>query len=151
MGIIDDVVVNAKSAAESVGKTASMLVDVSKLKINLSELNAEISKRKQLLGDYIYENCHDNSWDDAEVSGKIAEIDELIGRTQSINKMLLDKQNKCVCSKCGKTSPSSAAYCSTCGTKLEKDSPVSEESGPIHIPPQESQESQDNDRQPPCE
>ena len=45
MGILDDVVVNAKSAAEAVGKKAGQLVDVSKLRINLAELNARSASR----------------------------------------------------------------------------------------------------------
>ena len=39
MGILDDVVINAKSAAEAVGKKAGQIVDVSKLRINVAELN----------------------------------------------------------------------------------------------------------------
>lgn len=127
MGILDDVVVNAKSAAETVGKTASMLVDVSKLRLNLSELNGEISKRKQLLGEYVYDNCHDTNLGDVELAGKIAEIDELVERVQSINKMLLDKQNKAVCPVCGKMSMATAFFCSNCGAKLEKEEPVKKE------------------------
>ena len=38
MGIFDDVVVNAKSAAQTVGKMAGQFVDMSKLRINMSEL-----------------------------------------------------------------------------------------------------------------
>lgn len=45
MGIFDDVVVNAKSAAQTVGKMAGQFVDMSKLRINMSELNGEITKR----------------------------------------------------------------------------------------------------------
>ena len=44
MGILDDVVINAKTAAEAVGKKAGQIVDVSKLRFNVAELNAEISK-----------------------------------------------------------------------------------------------------------
>ena len=44
MGIFDDVVVNAKSAAQTVGKMAGQFVDMSKLRINMSELNGEITK-----------------------------------------------------------------------------------------------------------
>ena len=47
MGIFDDVVVNAKSAAQTVGKMAGQFVDMSKLRINMSELNGEITKRYQ--------------------------------------------------------------------------------------------------------
>ena len=44
MGILDDVVINAKTAAEAVGKKAGQIVDVSKLRFNVAELNAEIRK-----------------------------------------------------------------------------------------------------------
>ena len=47
MGIFDDVVVNAKSAAQTVGKMAGQFVDMSKLRINMSELNGEITKRRR--------------------------------------------------------------------------------------------------------
>lgn len=158
MGILDDVVVNAKSAAETVGKTASMLVDVSKLRINLSELNGEISKRKQLLGEYVYDNCHDTSLGDVELAGKIAEIDELMERVQSINKMLLEKQNKAVCPVCGKMSIATAYFCSNCGAKLEKEEPVEEEPvqqepdpAPVEQAPVQEQEAQTPPSQEPQE
>lgn len=45
MGILDDVVINVKSAAEFVGNKAGQIVDISKLRINISELNNEITKK----------------------------------------------------------------------------------------------------------
>lgn len=62
MGILDDVVINAKSAAEAVGKKAGQIVDVSKLRINVAELNAEISKRYEALGEYVYRRPAGSSW-----------------------------------------------------------------------------------------
>ena len=72
MGILDDVVINAKSAAEAVGKKAGQLVDMSKLRINVAELNAEISKRYEALGEYVYETCRETLAEDAEAVGKMA-------------------------------------------------------------------------------
>lgn len=118
MGILDDVVVNAKSAAEAVGKKAGQIVDVSKLRINSAELNSEISKRYETLGQYVYENCRDTLSEDAEVVGKMAEIDDLKAQHAAVQKELGEKQNKVVCPTCGKHSPSSALFCSNCGTKL---------------------------------
>ena len=138
MGIIDDVVVNAKSAAETVGKAAGMLVDVSKLKLNLSELNGEIAKRKRLLGEFVYENCHDSAMGNTEVAGKIAEIDELVGRAHSINKMLLEKQNKAVCPVCGKTSLNSAYFCSVCGAKLKDETEEADKAEEPSVTPAEA-------------
>ena len=118
MGILDDVVINAKSAAEAVGKKAGQIVDVSKLRINVAELNAEISKRCEALGEYVYETCREQLAEDAEAVGKMAELDELVNQRNAVTKELVDKQNKVVCPTCGKQSPSTALYCSNCGTKL---------------------------------
>ena len=45
MGIFDDVVVNAKSAAQTVGKMAGQFVDMSKLRINMAQ---DVSVRLQI-------------------------------------------------------------------------------------------------------
>ncbi len=55
MSIFDDVVINAKSAAEAVGRKAGQLVDVSKLRIGAAEVNAELTKRYETLGQYVYD------------------------------------------------------------------------------------------------
>lgn len=121
MGILDDVVINAKSAAEAVGKKAGQLVDASKLRINAAELNSEISKRYEALGEYVYETCREKLAGDAEIVGKLAEIDELKAQHAAVTKELVDKQNKIVCPTCGKQSPIAAQYCSNCGAKLSAD------------------------------
>ena len=45
MGILEDVVINAKSAANAVGKSATKLYDLSKLKVSAADLNGDINKR----------------------------------------------------------------------------------------------------------
>ena len=87
MGILDDVVINAKTAAEAVGKKAGQIVDVSKLRFNVAELNAEISKRYEALGEYVYENCREALAEDAESVGKMAEIDELVNQRNILTKI----------------------------------------------------------------
>ncbi len=119
MGILDDVMINAKTAAEVVGKKAGQIVDVSKLRFNVAELNAELSKRYEALGEYIYENCRECLAEDAESVGKMAEIDELVNQRNALTKELVDKQNKVVCPVCGKQSPITASFCSNCGAKLD--------------------------------
>lgn len=118
MGILDDVVINAKSAAEAVGKKAGQLVDVSKLRISVAEINSEMSKRFQALGQYVYENARDGLAEDAEAVGKMAEIDELSAQLAAVVKELGDKQNKTICPVCGKQCATCDRFCSVCGTKL---------------------------------
>ena len=91
MGILDDVMINAKTAAEAVGKKAGQIVDVSKLRFNVAELNAELSKRYEALGEYLYENCRECLAEDAEAVGKMAEIDELVNQRNVLTKELVDR------------------------------------------------------------
>lgn len=118
MGILDDMVINARSAAEAVGKKAGQLMDASKLRINVAELNAEISKRYEALGQYVYESCREKLAEDPEAVGKMAEIDELKTQHAALSKELTDKQNKVVCPTCGKQSANNVRFCSNCGTQL---------------------------------
>ena len=131
MGILDDVVINAKSAAEAVSRKAGQIVDVSKLRISAAELNAEVLKRYEVLGQYVYECCRDTLSADPEAMGQMTEIDALKAQQAAIAKELGDKQNKVFCPTCGRQSPNSATFCSACGTKLVPDpEPVPQEAGP---------------------
>ena len=118
MGILDDVVINAKSVAEAVGRKAGQIVDVSKLRVGAAEVNAEITKRYQTLGQYVYENSREALAADPEAMGKMAELDGLQEQLSVINKELTDKQNKTVCPTCGKHCSNTDIFCSTCGAKL---------------------------------
>ena len=131
MGILDDVVINAKSAAEAVGRKAGQIVDVSKLRISAAEINAEIAKRYEVLGQYVYECCRGRLAEDPEAIGQMTEIDELKGQQAAIARELGDKQNKIFCPACGRQSPTSATFCSACGAKLVEDpAPIPQEGGP---------------------
>lgn len=133
MGILDDVVINAKSVAEAVGRKAGQLVDVSKLRVAAAEVNAEVTKRYQTLGQYVYENSREALGADPEAMGQMAELDGLQEQLAAVNKELNDKQNRTVCPTCGKHCDAADAFCSTCGAKLNNEpeqEPVPQEGGP---------------------
>lgn len=144
MGIFDDVVINAKSAAEAVGRKAGQLVDVSKLRIGAAEVNAEITKRYEILGQYVYDSCREALSADPEAVGKMTEIDELKAQAAAIAKELGDKQNKLICPSCGKQCSNTAAFCSACGAKLTVEAAVQE-------PAPQPEEPQEDNTQPPQE
>lgn len=121
MGILDDVVINVKSAAEVVGKKAGQLVDISKLRINVSELNNEINKRLIELGQYVYDQKKDGEIDENVIQEKIAEIDDLHGQLSTVVQEMGVIQNKIACPVCGKQCPTNAEFCAYCGAKLPKE------------------------------
>ncbi len=121
MGILDDVVVNVKSAAGVVGKKAGQIVDVSKLRINISEVNGEISKKFRQLGEYVYENKKEGEIDETEIDARIVEIDEQYTQLEELTNQMASLQNKVSCPVCRKQCSSEASYCSACGGALKND------------------------------
>lgn len=144
MGILDDVVINAKSVAEAVGRKAGQLVDVSKLRVSVAEVNAEITKRYQTLGQYVYENSRDSLGADPEAMGQMAELDSLQEQLAAISKELTDKQNKTVCPTCGKHCSNTDVFCSTCGAKLNNEP----QPAPQEAPAEEAATSEDDQKGP---
>jgi len=138
MGILDDVVINAKSVAEAVGRKAGKLVDVSKLHVAAAEVNAEITKRYQMLGQYVYENSREALTSDPEAMGQMAGLDELQAQLAAVNKELNDKQNKTVCPACGKQCSNTDIFCSVCGAKLNNE-PAPVEDAPAEKPSEDTQ------------
>lgn len=140
MGILDDVVINAKSVAEAVGRKAGKLVDVSKLHVAAAEVNAEVTKRYQTLGQYVYENSREPLAADPEAMGQMAELDELQAQLAAISKELTDKQNKTICPTCGKHCSNNDVFCSTCGAKLNNEPEAPEEAAEEAAPAEETKE-----------
>ena len=121
MGLFEDVVVNAKSAVNVVGKKAGQIVDISKLRIKAADLNNEISKRFETLGRVTYDAKKTDN-DSAELVAEcVTAIDELYEQLDAVNAQLAALKSKTVCKVCGEQNPQSAAYCSKCGNKLSED------------------------------
>jgi len=132
MGIFDDVITNAKSAAQAVGKVAGQFVDMSKLRLNLAELNAEINKQYQALGQFVYESRKAGNIDETGLAEKYAALDELYAQFSAVSAQLASLQNKVTCPACGKQGDTDSMFCSHCGMKLSDvqvpvEEPVAEE------------------------
>ncbi|WP_085833029.1 hypothetical protein [Clostridium merdae] len=88
MGLFEDVVINAKSAANAVGKKAGQLVDVSKLKISAAELNNEINKKYEALGKAVYDAKKADSDPADLVAEAMVAIDELQDQMKALEEQI---------------------------------------------------------------
>lgn len=88
MGLFEDVVINAKSAVNAVGKKAGQLVDVSKLKISAAELSNEIDKKYEALGKAVYDAKKADSDPADLVAEAIVAIDELQEQLTALNEQI---------------------------------------------------------------
>ena len=121
MGIIDDVVINAKNAADTAYKKAGEAVDIARLKINLAELNSRLSKKYELLGRMMYTEMKDTNTDvnSESVNALINEISSLLEQFKATEEYINSTKKQYICSKCGHENSKDAIYCNKCGNKLD--------------------------------
>lgn len=121
MGLFEDVVVNARTAVNVVGKKASQIVDISKLRISAADLNNEISKRFEAMGRTVYESQKSGNNVSDLISESVTAIDDLYEQLDAINDQLAQARAKMVCKNCGEENAQGSVYCSKCGHKLSED------------------------------
>lgn len=119
MGIFDDVVVNARTAANAVGKKAEQIVDLSKYKYAAAGLNNEISKKKEDLGDFIFEGSKSGNLDHDVIAQKIKELSELEDSYLAIKEQIAATKNKKACKECSAENDREATFCNNCGVRME--------------------------------
>ncbi len=120
MSLFDDIVINARSAANTVGKKAEQLKDYSKLKYSESGIKSEISKKKLALGDYVYACTKIGEVNQEKMQAMVDEIAELEENLQITQEMLVVAKNKIVCNNCKAENEKDSAFCCKCGQKLSE-------------------------------
>ncbi len=121
MGILDDVMVNMKSAASTVSKRTGEIVDYSKLKFTASGLSSEIRRKYQTLGEEVYACTKIGTEDSKSIELLIEEIDALKEQLQATNELIMAAKNKILCPVCKAELDKDSIFCNKCGNKIEKD------------------------------
>ncbi len=121
MGIFEDVLLNARSAVDAVGKTAGKVIDVSKLKLAAADIKSELSHKYQILGRVVYEENTTEKDYTKNKSELIEKITDLKSQLESVNDMIAKAGNKKKCPSCGSYNSKNAGFCSKCGEKLLAD------------------------------
>ena len=118
--ILDDVVVNAKTAASAVSKKAVNVYDASRHKITAAEIRGEINKKLRDLGKFTYKARVYNIDMDAQIDATVAEITELKDNLEIINAHIDEIRNQKKCPQCEAKIPRNSVYCNICGTKIDE-------------------------------
>ena len=118
MGVWEDVLLNAKTAAETVGKKASEIADFSKLKMSAAQLSKEISNQFEMIGRAVYDAKKAGENADQAVAEGIEAVDALYQEFNSINEKIDELKKTVTCPNCGAKLEKGNAYCPKCGTKL---------------------------------
>lgn len=119
MGFFDDAVTNVKSVAGVVTKKAGSYYDLSKLKMNLSELDRKISKEFTKLGASVYDKYKKDVDIKESIADIIYHIDDLKEQRNTIQLQIDLAGDKKACQSCGEINSDESTFCKKCGSKFE--------------------------------
>ena len=114
----DDLSRKFGDAASAVGRGAEKLTDIAKLKYNISVRRGKLEKTFEAIGALRYEeikNCADNA---ESVDALIADVDALNAEIAELSARLDERTGAVRCAKCGAKIASGAAFCPSCGEKV---------------------------------
>ena len=119
MDVINNIKDTLGKAKDTVVTKSSEIVEITKLKYSIADIEGEISKLMRAIGEKVYESYKNGTEPDesinefcSEISAKYAEIDEK--RTK-----LCEIKKEVICKSCGKSVDKDADFCPKCGQKLD--------------------------------
>jgi len=118
VGVFEDVVIKARSAADYAGKKTGEIVEITKLKISASETEGKISKELLELGRKVYNAAKEHSDCTEYVQVKSESIDKLYVELEKISDKIAELKSEKRCKECNFHNPQDANFCLKCGAKL---------------------------------
>lgn len=121
MGLFEEAVQTARSAAKTVGKKAEEVLELSKRKFAASEIEEKLEEAFSELGKIYYSVLKDEAFSHEDVDALVTKIDDLSQQLKLAREDIAGVTRKNVCPVCGTECDSEATFCSNCGEKLTND------------------------------
>ena len=116
-----------KDTMESAGKKTNEMVEVSKMKLQIAQQRAELSKAYEKLGAMVYDMMKSDAQDSSAIDVCIDEIDFIFSKIAEAEGKVNELKKVIICESCGSEVAMDACFCSKCGAKIERPEPVVEE------------------------
>lgn len=127
MSFLDNVISTTKNVAATAGKKTDETIRVSKLKLKVTQLNADIKSKNEKLGALVYEMAKSGEKDTEAFDAIIADLDVANEELALIDKQLDELKGVVTCFSCGAKTDNDNVFCPKCGAKLpEKPAPAEE-------------------------
>ncbi len=120
MSVFDQIISKAKDVADVAGRKATEAAELGKLKLQSAQLNSDLSKAFEELGQTVYMAKTGSVNCDEAVEKSVAQITSLKSAIREIAEKIAESKNLVLCPNCGEKNPADAFYCSRCGSALTK-------------------------------
>jgi len=118
MAVLDDVLFKAKTMAEAAGKKTSEFIDLTRMKMQASDMEKEIASLLEGLGRLVYDSGKSGDDVSEAISECIAKIDEQQEELTAVRTKIDDFRNVARCNDCGVVNSDDALFCKHCGSKI---------------------------------
>ncbi|MEG1886630.1 MAG: zinc-ribbon domain-containing protein [Oscillospiraceae bacterium] len=120
MSLFDDAIAKTKEAFCAVEQKTGEIVNVGKLKINLSSATSALSQNYEELGKAQYEVMQKSGEEpNEEIQGIVTEIGFRRSQIEELKKQIAECKGSVICKDCGAVNDDEALYCSKCGQRLK--------------------------------
>lgn len=119
MGLFENAVNTARSAAKTVGKKAEEVLDLSRNKLSISELENDLEASYASLGMLYYNYLENGTTDPEKEQALVREIDEINAAIRELKENINEMRNRITCPACAAANDPQAVFCSQCGARLQ--------------------------------
>ena len=118
MATFEEILNKARAGAEKVGQKTSDFVEITRMKMDIAEIEKEIAATYEGLGRLVYD-AEKSGQDSTEmVQACIENIDELQADVDEIRDRLYAFKHMKKCASCGAINDEDADFCNKCGAAL---------------------------------
>ena len=118
MTSFDDVWNMTRDAAEKVGKKTGDLVELARLRLNLSDVERDISRQFEKLGRLVYDARRTEEDFAAAADACSVKLDALFARAGELRDRICALRNARRCTHCNTFNSEDSRYCKRCGKGL---------------------------------
>lgn len=119
MGVIDDVMVNAKAAIDDFGKKATDIADSSILAVSANNIKNQLEKKYMELGKAYYSSVKEGHHNSDEIEDVMDEIKVLLEQLNAVREKRAELRKQKICPNCKRTVPRDSNFCNKCGAHID--------------------------------
>ncbi|MBC8585002.1 zinc ribbon domain-containing protein [Youxingia wuxianensis] len=127
MNRFDEIINKAKEIVDVAGNKTKEMAELTKLRLQASQLRSEIDKNYLKLGELIYQLNKAGTQNQELIDMSVAEIESQLVALSELEDKVNEMKKVVKCPQCGAANVIGSLYCSRCGASLENCEACSEE------------------------
>ena len=115
---MEKIISDIKKTVDGLTKKSGEIVEITKVKLAISDTKNQIDSRLRALGKLVYDASGPEYSEDNSADSLIEELNELYSQLKEHEERLASLKCEVICPKCGFSCSEDSVFCKKCGAKL---------------------------------